>query len=179
MYERILTDFDIRTIMDSGQVFRIRPLPRNGAPASGAETGNSPSAAGVPLSTAGETFLAAAGNHAVLIRQKPESEDRMRVSFSCTEEDFSDFWNSYFDLDRDYEAIRRSVDPEDAFLTSAIRCGYGIRILRQDLWETIISFLVSQNNNITRIRRSLEALCERYGEKISVKRPSRTARMTP
>ena len=92
----------------------------------------------------------------------------MRVSFSCTEEDFSDFWNSYFDLDRDYEAIRRSVDPEDAFLTSAIRCGYGIRILRQDLWETIISFLVSQNNNITRIRRSLEALCERYGEKISV-----------
>ena len=145
MYERIVTDFDIRTIMDSGQVFRIRPL-----------------------SAAGETFLAAAGNHAVLIRQKPESEDRMRVSFSCTEEDFSDFWNSYFDLDRDYEAIRRSVDPEDAFLTSAIRCGYGIRILRQDLWETIISFLVSQNNNITRIRRSLEALCERYGEKISV-----------
>ena len=175
MYERILTDFDIRTIMDSGQVFRIRPLPRNGAPASGAETGNSPSAAGVPLSaagnplsTAGKTFLAAAGKHAVLIRQKPESEGRMQVSFSCTEEEFSDFWSSYFDLDRDYEAIRRSVDPADAFLTSAIRCGYGIRILRQDLWETIISFLVSQNNNITRIRRSLEALCERYGVKISI-----------
>lgn len=145
MYERILTDFDIKSIMDSGQVFRIRPL-----------------------SAAGETFLAAAGNHAVLIRQKPEAEGRMRVSFSCTEEEFSDFWNSYFDLDRDYEAIRRSVDPADVFLTSAIRCGYGIRILRQDLWETIISFLVSQNNNITRIRRSLEALCERYGEKISV-----------
>ena len=68
MYERILTDFDIKSIMDSGQVFRIRPL-----------------------SAAGETFLAAAGSHAVLIRQKPESEDRMRVSFSCTEEDFSDF----------------------------------------------------------------------------------------
>ncbi|HJD30773.1 MAG TPA: hypothetical protein H9912_02410, partial [Candidatus Eisenbergiella stercorigallinarum] len=42
MYERILTDFDIRTIMDSGQVFRIRPLLRDGAPASGAETGSSP-----------------------------------------------------------------------------------------------------------------------------------------
>lgn len=161
MYERILTDFDIRTIMDSGQVFRIRPLPLESAPISCAETGGS------PPSTA-ETFLAAAGKHAVLIRQKPESEDRMRVSFSCTKEEFSNFWNSYFDLDRNYEAIRRSVDPEDAFLTSAIRCGRGIRILRQDLWETIISFLVSQNNNITRIRRSLEALCEQYGEKISV-----------
>ena len=65
MYERILTDFDIRTIMDSGQVFRIRPLPLESAPISCAETGGS------PPSTA-ETFLAAAGNHAVLIRQKPE-----------------------------------------------------------------------------------------------------------
>ena len=152
MYERILTDFDIRTIMNSGQVFRIRPLLR--------DSGFS--------AAAGETFLAAAGSHAVLIRQKPEAEGRMRVSFSCTEEEFSDFWNGYFDLNRDYEAIRRSVDPGDSFLTSAVRCGRGIRILRQDLWETIISFLVSQNNNITRIRRSLEALCERYGEKIPV-----------
>ena len=152
MYERILTDFDIRTIMNSGQVFRIRPLLR--------DSGFS--------AAAGETFLAAAGSHAVLIRQKPDAEGRMRVSFSCTEEEFSDFWNGYFDLNRDYEAIRRSVDPGDSFLTSAVRCGRGIRILRQDLWETIISFLVSQNNNITRIRRSLEALCERYGEKIPV-----------
>ena len=152
MYERILTDFDIRTILNSGQVFRIRPLLR--------DSGFS--------AAAGETFLAAAGSHAVLIRQKPEAEGRMRVSFSCTEEEFSDFWNGYFDLNRDYEAIRRSVDPGDSFLTSAVRCGRGIRILRQDLWETIISFLVSQNNNITRIRRSLEALCERYGEKIPV-----------
>ena len=152
MYERILTDFDIRTIMNSGQVFRIRPLLRD----SGFTT------------AAGEPFLAAAGSHAVLIRQKPEAEGRMRVSVSCTEEEFSDFWNGYFDLNRDYEAIRRSVDPGDSFLTSAVRCGRGIRILRQDLWETIISFLVSQNNNITRIRRSLEALCERYGEKIPV-----------
>ena len=55
MYERILTDFDIRTIMNSGQVFRIRPLLRD----SGFST------------AADETFLAAAGSHAVLIRQKP------------------------------------------------------------------------------------------------------------
>ena len=106
MYERILTDFDIKSIMDSGQVFRIRPL-----------------------SAAGETFLAAAGNHAVLIRQKPEAEGRMRVSFSCTEEEFSNFWNSYFDLDRDYEAIRRSVDPADVFLLSLIHIYAGFPVL--------------------------------------------------
>ena len=79
--------------------------------------------------------------------------------------DFQAVWRRYFDLDRDYEAIRRSVDPEDAFLTSAIRCGYGIRILRQDLWEMIVSFLISQQNNIPRIRRCIANICERYGER--------------
>ena len=145
MYESLLTDFDIQRIMDSGQVFRIRPL---------------------TAADGRDGFLAAAGNRAVLIRQRPEPEGRMRVWFSCTEEEFEDFWKDYFDLDRDYGSIRRSVDPKDSFLSDAVRFGYGIRILRQDLWETIVSFLISQNNNITRIRRSIEALCARYGEPI-------------
>ena len=179
MYERILTDFNIRTIMDSGQVFRIRPLsPEEPAPPAASDSVRSglsgsalPAAADGSFSADG-TFLAAAGGHAVLIRQEAEPTGRMRVSFSCTEQEFKDFWNDYFDLNRDYGAIRRSVDPDDAFLTSAVRFGYGIRILRQDLWETIISFLISQNNNITRIRRSLEALCGRFGEKIPAERIS-------
>ena len=145
MYESLLTDFDIQRIMDSGQVFRIRPL---------------------TAADGRDSFLAAAGNRAVLIRQRPEPEGWMRVWFSCTEEEFEDFWKDYFDLDRDYGSIRRSVDPKDSFLSAAVRFGYGIRILRQDLWETIVSFLISQNNNITRIRRSIEALCARYGEPI-------------
>ena len=81
------------------------------------------------------------------------------VEFSCTEEEFLSFWHNYFDLSLDYGAIKETVDPEDAFLQAAVAYGSGIRILRQDLWETIISFLISQNNNITRIRRSIEALC--------------------
>lgn len=151
MYERMLTDFDIHRIMDSGQVFRIRPLSTEVSRGS-RENG---------------CFLAAAGSRAVLIWQEPESEGRTRVRFSCSEEEFEGFWKDYFDLDRDYGSIRRSVDPKDAFLSEAVRFGYGIRILRQDLWETIISFLISQNNNITRIRRSIEALCARYGETVS------------
>ena len=157
MYERIQTDFDIHTIKDSGQVFRIRPLSaEETAAASEGSDGASWGTDGI--------FLAAAGKHAVFIRQQTEQEGRVRLFFSCTEAEFSEFWENYFDLGTDYGAIRRSVNPKDAFLSSAVRFGYGIRILRQDLWETIISFLISQNNNITRIRRSIEALCARYGK---------------
>ena len=56
----------------------------------------------------------------------------------------------------------------DKFLLEAAEYGRGIRILHQDLWETIVSFLISQNNNILRIRRSIEALCRRYGKKIEI-----------
>ena len=62
--------------------------------------------------------------------------------------------------------MKRAVDPKDSFLMSAISYGGGIRILRQDLWETILCFLISQNNNITRIRNSVDSLCRRYGERL-------------
>jgi len=73
-------------------------------------------------------------------------------------------WENYFDLDTDYSLIlfegRRMSDP---FLSAAMEYGNGIRILRQDLWEVIISFLVSQNNNIPRIRKILAGLEEPGG----------------
>ena len=50
-------------------------------------------------------------------------------------------------LSTDYGAMKKAVDPKDSFLTSAISYGGGIRILRQDMWETILCFLISQNNN--------------------------------
>ena len=56
------------------------------------------------------------------------------------------------------------MDEEDAYLTEAVQKGWGIRILRQDLWEMIVTFLVSQNNNISRIRKSIELLCSTIGE---------------
>lgn len=53
----------------------------------------------------------------------------------------------------------------DEFLSESIKFGEGIRILKQDLWECIISFIISANNNIPRIKKIIERLSEKYGEK--------------
>ena len=74
-------------------------------------------------------------------------------------------WRPYFDLDRDYGAIKKELSEQDPVIDKAIGCGYGIRILRQDPWEAVVSFIISQNNNIPRIRKIIESLCEKYGEK--------------
>lgn len=83
----------------------------------------------------------------------------------CSEQEYEDFWKGYFDLKDDYGGYISRIDPEDEYLFSAAKLGWGIRILRQDLWETLVSFLISQQNNIVRIRRCISNICERYGEK--------------
>lgn len=85
-------------------------------------------------------------------------------TFYCDEEEFLNFWKDYFDLDGNYKTYIGQVNPEDCYLTNAVDFGSGIRILRQDLWEMIVSFLISQQNHIARIRRCIEAICECYGE---------------
>lgn len=85
-----------------------------------------------------------------------EGEDFL---FHCSEEKFCSVWHDYFDLGRDYGKIKEKVDEHDKHLIEAIRFGAGIRILRQDLWEMIVSFIISQNNNISRIRSSIEKIC--------------------
>ena len=84
--------------------------------------------------------------------------------FYCSEEEYEDFWKTYFDLDEDYEFYISKINPNDTYLKEAARFGRGIRILRQDLWEMIVSFLISQQNNIVRIRRCIHNICECYGE---------------
>ena len=86
--------------------------------------------------------------------------------FDCSEEEFEGFWRSYFDLDSDYSTCIEMINPRDDYLVAAASFGYGIRILRQDLWEMIVSFLISQQNNIVRIRRCIENICECYGERM-------------
>ncbi len=85
--------------------------------------------------------------------------------FSCDEEEFRGFWEGYFDLDRDYGVYISEINPNDKYLSNAALFGSGIRILRQDLWEMIASFLISQQNNIVRIRKCIYNICEKYGEK--------------
>lgn len=88
-----------------------------------------------------------------------------KVSFNCSEEEYKEIWTEYFDLNTDYGKIISSIDPTDEYLVNAAKKGDGIRILRQDLWEMIISFIISQRNNIKRIRKCISGLCEEFGEK--------------
>lgn len=74
-------------------------------------------------------------------------------------------FRKYFDLERDYSAIQHYYK-EDPILAEAIRCGSGIRILNQEKFETLISFIISANNNIPRIKNSVEALAKRFGKQI-------------
>lgn len=72
----------------------------------------------------------------------------------------------YFDLDRNYEKIKRALSSIDEYLAESIKYGEGIRILNQDLWEMIISFIVSANNNIPRIKGIIDRMSQKYGNKI-------------
>lgn len=79
--------------------------------------------------------------------------------------DFESIWREYLDLDRDYDALAASF-AGDEILTKAAQCASGIRILKQDPWETLCSFIISQNNNIPRIKGLIEAISRNYGTPI-------------
>lgn len=81
----------------------------------------------------------------------------------CGKEDYLSVWEDYFDIKRDYSAVVDSLKA-DPVAYSAAACGKGIRILRQDKWETLISFIISQNNNIPRIKKIVNSLCALLGE---------------
>ena len=72
----------------------------------------------------------------------------------------------YFDLNRDYEKIKKQLENIDEYLKTSIEYGKGIRILNQDLWETTISFIISANNNIPRIKGIIEKIAKKYGNEI-------------
>ena len=83
---------------------------------------------------------------------------------NCTAEDFEKFWRQYLDLDRNYGKIKRKLCRGDQAMKKAVRFGWGIRILQQELWETIVSFIISQNNHIPRIKGCIENLAELFGD---------------
>ena len=74
--------------------------------------------------------------------------------------------NHYFDLNRNYDELKSKLEKIDDYMKNSIEFGKGIRILNQDLWETIISFIISANNNIPRIKGIIDRLSEKYGEKL-------------
>lgn len=134
MIKRMIENFNIEQICNSGQCFRMEK--REEALYSVIASGK---------------YLEAAQNG-------------NECTFFCEKEEFEQFWTEYFDLGQDYRKYIEQIDSEDTYLVNAAKLGSGIRILRQDLWEMTASFLISQQNNIRRIRRCIRNICERYGE---------------
>ena len=142
----IKDDFDLKKIADSGQCFRFNEC----IGASQGESGYG-------------TFSVAAGDRHLVIRDMGED----RYELDCSTDEFETFWKNYFDLDLSYSGIRGRIDPkEDPYLFGASEFGKGIRILRQDPWEMLISFIISQRKNIPAIKASIEKLCALAGKEI-------------
>lgn len=99
--------------------------------------------------------------HCLRIRQLDETHYRL----DCSKRDYERVWIPYFDLREDYAAIRERIQRGDRFLREAAACQKGVRVLRQDPWEMLITSIITQNRNIPAIRRSVDLLCRRYGEK--------------
>lgn len=85
---------------------------------------------------------------------------------STSKKDFEEIWYNYFDFGRDYVSICEKLK-EDSLLSDTVNRYYGIRILNQDPWEALVSFVISQQNNIKRIKGIIKRLCSKYGEEIT------------
>ena len=112
--------------------------------------------------TQGSYTLVALGKYLEL-----RQEEKNSIWLSCSEEEFDLLWRDYFDLDYDYGRIVKVLTTgNDPFLREAAAYGYGIRILKQDFFEMLISYIISQNKNIPAIKSCIEGLCSRYGSPI-------------
>lgn len=89
-------------------------------------------------------------------------DDESFLFHDISEEEFNNIWAEYFDLETDYGILKKKFSA-DEMLSKACSYAGGIRLLRQDAWETLCSFIISQNNNIPRIKGIISRLCEKYG----------------
>lgn len=144
MYNKITTielntsksEFNPDVIMASGQVFR--------------------------LVKKGSKYHAYTGNRAICFEYKNKC-----WKFYTSQEDWRNYWVHYFDLTTNYSECNNKINKaQDEFLSLALKRGQGMRILKQDLWETIVTFIISQQNNIPKITKSVNILCERFGTKM-------------
>jgi N-glycosylase/DNA lyase len=131
-----IKDFDIDIVLDCGQSFRWEQVS--------------------PFKWHGVAFA----------RKLEVIQDGDKLIFNGTnEQDFNEIWYNYFDLGRDYSAIKLFLS-QDKTLAKAIEFSPGLRLIKQQPWEALCSFIVSQNNNIPRIKGIISRMCECFGEKI-------------
>lgn len=135
----IFDDFDLQKIADSGQCFRWKELNSGG-------------------------YQIIHQEYILVIEQIADGLYR----FHCRKDEFLTIWKDYFDLEENYSRIRRRINKdEDVFLYTASQKEAGIRILQQDLWEVLISFLISQNRSIPLIKNPLKPWLRRPERKKS------------
>lgn len=131
-----IKDFDLEHTFDCGQCFRWEKQPDD-------------SYTGIAMGK--------------VVNMSFDSEKGILIIDNCSEDDFNNIWKHYLDFDTDYSEIKRILSLEDPVMKKAIEYGSGIRILNQELWETVLSFLISQNNNIPRIKGCIENLAKSFG----------------
>lgn len=107
-------------------------------------------------------FEGVAGGYYLKIEQLGDT----LIFYNTTKDSFNNFWINYFDLNKDYEKICDTIK-QDKIIADTVDQYYGIRILNQESWETLCSFVISQQNNIKRIKLIIERLCTQYGTKLS------------
>ena len=103
-------------------------------------------------------FLGVAGKRVIKAVQTGNT-----IDITCPDDVFI---NDYFDLKRDYTKIKNFIG-KDTIINEALKSGGGIRILRQEPWETVVSFIISANNNIPRIKKIINSLCTLFGDEIT------------
>lgn len=136
----IQDDFDLNKISLSGQCFRVKLLE-------------------------GDIYRFVTGNHVVYIK----SLGKHQFSVSCGIEEWNEIWGVYFDIGRCYSSIFEKEHNKHPFIHAAMNCGRGLRILKQDSWEMLITFIISQRKNIPSIAKAVEMLASRYGRRIETK----------
>ena len=94
-----------------------------------------------------------------------KENDKIVIKGMC-KDDIEKLVKNYFDLNNDYKEIKQKLSKIDKYLKESIEYGSGIRILNQDNWEALISFIISANNNIPRIKGIIERISKKYGKKI-------------
>ncbi|MCI9287804.1 MAG: 8-oxoguanine DNA glycosylase [Clostridia bacterium] len=109
-----------------------------------------------------ESYTGVFGNNVLNVKKEGN-----KITFKgICEKDIKQVVEDYFDFNTNYEKIKEKLANVDEYLKQSIEFGNGIRILNQDLWETIISFIISANNNIPRIKGIIERISKKYGKKI-------------
>ncbi len=147
MIIRIEDDFDLEKIMLSGQCFRVRKV-----------------------NTGAYRFIT--GSHILYIREiEPHT-----FACSCGEEEWEAVWHPYFDLDRDYRAVREKIRCENEFINHAVEMGKGIRVLVQDPWEMLVTFIISQRKSIPSIAACVEKIAKTAGVPIRAGMPDESVK---